>query len=391
MSTNATGSRKDIYTGKSILVDSDEHVIPNFMGGHLSYRGLIDKSTNEQFGSGIDAFLSNALKPFLVVIGARSDRNRSSQTGPLKGVLGSDDRLYNVMPGGVVEPQPRLSINSTDGLVHLSGIAPNADVIRTLVTKWANRAGHGLDLVEKIVASLKPGLAPSPELTFGLDLFQMDCYRAIGKMACNLFAGRHPEEFRSAGFDKIRDWINGGELAEAPPVQLAICPSECNQFTELDHWVRVHVSETESVEGTVVVLGTFAFSVKLGTFTGGTETVFSYRVDQIGMQHRQDDRNDLAVSVEPFDCARSRTYEDFQQLAVSQLKLLMPKVLSRQRDMWLRRLIEQAFEQVGLKRGEYLESDAEKRNFANILSKRLSDEIRIELARHNAADEDESA
>jgi hypothetical protein len=42
----------DIYTTRPIVTPSNEHVIPNFLGGKLEVAGLIDRTTNSGFGQG---------------------------------------------------------------------------------------------------------------------------------------------------------------------------------------------------------------------------------------------------------------------------------------------------------------------------------------------------
>lgn len=75
----------DAYTRTHILTESAEHVIPNFLGGPLVCRGILDKATNDTFGHGIDAALSDGLRPFIVLLDARSDRQGSKPPNPLKG------------------------------------------------------------------------------------------------------------------------------------------------------------------------------------------------------------------------------------------------------------------------------------------------------------------
>src|SRR4051812_6619585 len=62
----------DIYKKQPITVDSSEHVLPDALGGKLQVRGVIDKTTNDWFGGGIDAALERGLRAFRLLLDARN-------------------------------------------------------------------------------------------------------------------------------------------------------------------------------------------------------------------------------------------------------------------------------------------------------------------------------
>jgi hypothetical protein len=62
----------DIYKKTPIAVRSAEHILLNRLGGRLSSRGLIDKTTNDVFGDTIDKAVAKMIEFPRVVLGAPS-------------------------------------------------------------------------------------------------------------------------------------------------------------------------------------------------------------------------------------------------------------------------------------------------------------------------------
>ena len=95
-------SKIDIYTKQPILRDSKEHVLPNFLGGRVQRNGLIDKQTNDMFGSSIDAKFDQATVAIRNLIDARSDREPERPVPTIRNVVGADGRTYHIKAGGHV-------------------------------------------------------------------------------------------------------------------------------------------------------------------------------------------------------------------------------------------------------------------------------------------------
>lgn len=105
----------DVYTRQPIAKPSEEHVVHNFLGGRLKSRTILDKSTNERFGQGIDAHLYRAWQPILVMLDARSHRSGGSAPSRLRDVPGSDGNRYFLEAGGKITVAPRLNMGVIDG------------------------------------------------------------------------------------------------------------------------------------------------------------------------------------------------------------------------------------------------------------------------------------
>lgn len=378
-------SEIDIYTTNPILVDSDEHVIPNFLGGRLKHRGLLDKSTNELLGQQVDAVLYDALSSFVVVTDGRSSRAPNMPPPSLRNVPANDGKSYRVHAQGIVELPSIIEIRGTSASLSVSGSIPNRRVLKKALTNWVQRNKGPTELIDRVLSNVTDVTIPSPQLTFDVNLLDTECYRAVAKMACNLFAASVPHAFLDSAFDGMRRWILGKNREVEPPVQLTHCPSVSSQFGELDHWVRV-VASDGVVVGTVVLFGGFAFSIDLGRVSGLADCAFSYRIDQHGRRDRRNHADDIVACSEPHELARARSSDHFLALFKTQLELVVSNVMARQRILWIERAIEESFLAMGIRPGECLAGDDEVYAFATELSRRLMDALSTNIAMRDRAD-----
>jgi len=79
----------DIYKKTRIVTPSAEHILLDSLGGRLTSTHLLDKSTNDRFGSTIDRALADLMLPFRVLLDAKAgdgrDARASSALGPQTG------------------------------------------------------------------------------------------------------------------------------------------------------------------------------------------------------------------------------------------------------------------------------------------------------------------
>ncbi len=329
----------DIYKKRPITTDSQEHIIPNFLGGCLQPSGLIDKTTNDEFGSSIDAALNRALLPFRVFLDARSHRKPNEPAPTIGKVKGADGVEYRVEAGGYAKVRrPRVEIHEDDNLITIRGTISDEGELRQALWKLARRKGLNLDtLVERLMTDAEHRSEAPPILDFPLPLLDKDPYRAIAKIACNLLALHDRELFLTSAFDPIRAFVLEGTSPTPHPVQATDVDLRRAGMGPLDHYASVQSSEDGHVRGLVVLFGTLAFAIHLGT-TSAPATPFrrTYRVDQLGRADRLDDDFDHKVVGEPFEVCCARSYEEYRSLCEKQLRLLA-------KDVELRRLVADAY------------------------------------------------
>ncbi len=333
----------DIYTEKAIQAPSKEHIIPNFLGGQLISCELIDKFTNDYFGGSIDAALAQALRPITVPLDARSDR-KPNEPAPAMQATSVDGETYEVRAGGVVRPTPKLDVQVIGRELHINGSAPGMPEIRQALRKKVKQLGLSLDEVMKQVESLATKhIGLMPKLTFPVEIWNRDPYRATAKIACNQLGMHEQALFLRPEFNSIRQFVMHGTQPEVLPVQVApvdIRRPESAPMGRLDHLVIVHgTAATGQVTGLVTYFGLLSFVVNLATCTLDKNFSYSYRVDQFGRSDRQNASADLKMAIPSFESCARLSYEEFRETALAQLNSLLPEVFDIQRQHWLRRII----------------------------------------------------
>lgn len=321
---------RDIYTLREITRDSGEHIIPNFLGGRWEAKGLLDRTTNSEFGSGIEAALEQAFRPLRLVLDGRKGDRRTKPGRPIN-VEGVDGNTYQLLPGGKLAVCPSFQIYETDNGFTIGGRFRDRKQIREAIKNYAKKCGQNPDtLALQLFESAVTIDEDAP--AFKLDISLNDqCWRAIAKMACNLFASHHRELFLSQEFNEIREfvWAGTGHVQNFVDVS-EIDISGTTGLGVFDHLITIQMDDAGHVRGGVVLYGYFAFVVRLGQTGSTTETKHSYRVDQFGRSDRKDDFGDTSLEFEDFEFAAARSPQAFRAVLNCQAARLFSAV-----DIWV--------------------------------------------------------
>lgn len=319
----------DIYTRAPISRRSSEHVLPNFLGGALEVRDLIDKSTNDRFGATIDAALDKATLPFRNILNARSHRDPSRPVPTLQNVRGMDGKKYNLSSGGLVKLIPEIRIEEKPGHIHIAAVVSDIGDVRQALRKTARRKGKDInEIIKQLEVAATPRKEPSPELTLPITIFSHDCYRAVAKIACNHFAIYGRDTFLNATFDGIRMLVLNGEGNPADFVQPIDVDISSTRIGPLDHLVSSWLDEDGQARAYVVLFGFLGFSIKLGSTADGSPPFrHTYRVDQLGRSYRKSDSADLEVRLPVFEAAFMRTYDEWRSSTLEQVQRLAKSII----------------------------------------------------------------
>jgi hypothetical protein len=330
----------DIYTLRAIDQPSVEHILPRSLGGRLKAIGLIDKTTNDRFGSGIDAAIDRAFHSIRVILGAPSADGHLPR--PLKGITAADGERFDVAPGGKVTPRTKVKVTPMDGdKIHLEATVPDVGSVRQMLRKHARRTERNLDeIVAALMEDATDRFEAMPELTFELPLDEPDLPRACAKVACNLFAHRDARLFLTSAFDPIRSYVHTGVTRMEPSVQPVLVDVTSAGLGPLDHLVRIDSTATGEATGMVVYFGLIAFVVRLGFLPPEVSPqVRSYRVDQLGSQDRVDHPDDLFIPIPSFVDANSEPAESFDTGMQAHVEKLVTTVMRIQRDRWFQGVV----------------------------------------------------
>lgn len=288
----------DIYTKLPIQVPSEEHIVVNALGGRRSH-ALLEKATNDVFGSTIDAELARTINVIRVLLDAKSGDGASPP--PVRGATSPDGEAYDLLPGGKPEmAHPRLKVETSEsGEVQVTGQARTIRELERLGKRTLGKLGAPPDALRAGAVAVE---SRAPRL-------RMDCsftpgtWRAIAKMACNLFALERRDMFLEAAFDPIRNFVlRGGNTWDFISVNTAplVFDAAPVAMGELDHLVAVQGDSSGAVRGLFVLYGHLELLVELGSTSIRTPFTSTYRVDQIGGRDRENDPADRSVRIPTF-------------------------------------------------------------------------------------------
>jgi hypothetical protein len=247
----------DIYSKQPILTLSREHIIPNFLGGRWADDELIDRRQNSTFGSSIDAALEKTLAPMRVVLGAVSGTGEVPPS--IRNVPVGEGRMIDIGSGGIPRSVPNLRFpvdKDEDGQVtqvNPRGEVPDVATLERLTRRIRKNYNIPLSSIEAIGV---PARRYEQTVTFNFS-FDVEQYRAMLKMACNLFACYHRPIFLRDDFDAVRTLVaRGGDTSDhiTPNMFQQPLNDSRHSFGPLDHLVHVRgYADSGRVEGLVAI------------------------------------------------------------------------------------------------------------------------------------------
>jgi len=173
--------------------ESEEHIIPNAIGGRLTSRKLLCIGCNNSLGSSIDADLANQFNPIAAMLNIRRDRGKPKA---FDAQMESSGEKYKIEPGG----KPRLLRPEIDR--NTSTITANSlQQIETILTREQKRGNYlnldRDDTMNKIRQDIEQGKLSTQKylngpIKFNIQLGGFDFWRAICKIATNfyIFSGK---------------------------------------------------------------------------------------------------------------------------------------------------------------------------------------------------------
>ncbi|WP_147439651.1 HNH endonuclease [Corallococcus sp. CA049B] len=374
----------NIYTKQPFDDLSNEHIIPNFLGGRLQTREIVNGHTNQHF-SRIDAALTESLKFFIVSLNARSHREPGDSPPSMQVSSPDGEKLIIDADGSTRAVPGSLDISFSEEGVHITGTPPNEMAVRKALERKAKQAGVVLDIdksMDKIRHLLKPQLKPIPPIQFTTELWTTEPYRATAKIAFNLLGFRAPLIALQGEFDAVRKYILNGERPEKHLVEAAaidIRTPEGKRIGPLDHLVLVRGDASSSqVRAIVVYFGLLAFVVKLGDCRLERGFSYSYRVDQLGGAARLDDAYDLALEVPSFEVLSARSDEQVLEAVHEQSGKLLLDVQEIHNNLWINSTVKRHWKAAFRGKSQGQLSEDEQMQFIN----ELTHEIAVGLSHH---------
>ncbi|QQR47402.1 hypothetical protein JKA73_15665 [Myxococcus xanthus] len=368
----------DIYLKRVIKKPSREHIIPNFLGGRLVDKSLIDASTNTYF-SDFEALLAEELRFFIVALDARSHRLPDVHPPALQVTSIDGQKLVIDAKRGARVVPGKFEIKIVGREVTISGVVSSEVELRRALERQLERAGVEVDIEEvmgRIRPLIKSRLTAVPPLKMGYNIWSDDAYRATAKIAFNMLGRSEPELALRKEFDAVRQFILDGSRPSAPPVEvieLDLTEAGTNPLGPLDHMVMVRGdSAMGTVTGFVTYFGVLSFAVRLADCVLGGDFSYSYRVNQLGGNDRENGDAESRIEVPSFQRCAQRDYEQCVELTVRQTEVLYANVRKIQRERWIEATVGRHWKSALAGASEREMTEDEMRVFVNSLAHELS-------------------
>lgn len=166
---------------------SEEHIIPNALGGTLTSTKLICKQCNSSFGSDCDASLANDFKLFANFLNIKRDRGTNQ---PLVGQTLTEK--YKIQPGGkpaIVKPIIQVDDTKQGKAIHIEA----RDIGQARQILEGLKRNHPEIDVEKALSQVQEGRRYLDEFVKLQFVFSgKDSLRSVAKMAYFLLKHKHP-------------------------------------------------------------------------------------------------------------------------------------------------------------------------------------------------------
>lgn len=293
--------------------ESEEHIIPNALGGRLLSKKLLCIQCNSTFGSSIDADLANQFNSIVAMLNIKRDRGKPRAFEAQ--VEGSGEK-YKIEPGG----KPRLLKPEIErGTSTIKIKADNVEQIKTILEREQKR-GRYLnlnidDIINKIKEDIEQGKLSTQTylneaLTFDVQPGGVNFWRAICKIATNfyIFSGEDNQHI-SHLIPYIKDGIQPSRL-------YAYFFNRDNLFPKyLEAELVIHSlylkgePATKNIYMLIELFSTFQFVVLLSDNYNGKEFKYLYSYNVLERKYL-DVNYDLEISPDEINQALSGKFDN---------------------------------------------------------------------------------
>ncbi|WP_195345130.1 HNH endonuclease [Paraclostridium sordellii] len=163
--------------------ETEEHIILNSLGGKLKSKKLICKNCNSKLGDSIDSVLSEKLKPIATLLNIKRDRGKPQKFT----AYSTSKEKFNIYPGGIPEStKPTIEeIETNNGKLITIKARDKKEAKKIL--KGLNRKYKDIDVDKELSKSLETKQYMEDYLNFNIEIGSELEYRAICKMAINIY------------------------------------------------------------------------------------------------------------------------------------------------------------------------------------------------------------
>ena len=351
--------------------DSEEHIIPNAIGGRKKVRGFICRTCNSDSGSEWDGELASQLNPLSIHLGI----NRQRGSVPPQNFATASGQSVRVNADGTMSPaKPEVTVTPEEETTSIYVSARSKKELRQALKGLQRKHPNLLDVdIDKLMLEVQGNLRYSSDpIGFSADFGGAGAGRSLVKTALALVfdADIDPSQCDLA-LDYLRNkdgepcfsyyYVRGRDLVVNRPAKL---PFHC-----------VHVigrSSDSTLLGYIEIYGLWRMVLCLSETYCGEDFSNTYAIDPVvGRELGITVNMDLPLS----EIREAYEYKRFNEAVYKQaIRDVMDTVMEigfrRERDRVVRRAIDAALAKLGIQDGDVMSED---------LVSRLAEDIAVEI------------
>jgi HNH endonuclease len=260
-----------IYCGQD--TGSEEHIIPESLGGKLKSKTIICQTCNNTLGSSVDApFVSQ----FDFVRNYYGIRSNGGKPPIIRGLVDGSGTEFDILPGGV----PQLTnpkVEKTDKEMHFTyrNVAEAKKNLKSIKKKYPKAS---LQKAEKVTTTLG-------NLKLSISIGGDELFRGIAKVAFEYFAYIHGTGVvQNDEFNRIRNYISEGadDATNISYFQLLTIPKTLHKIEFPHHSVLIlHKEVDEPVVCIIKLFGIYNFQIIVADSWNGIPFSYLHKVNAL--------------------------------------------------------------------------------------------------------------
>lgn len=165
---------------------SVEHIINNSIGGRLKSKDLLCIKCNSSFGSDLDVAISEAFSFFSNQIDVKRDRGEAPDVQGVETTTGEEMKISPQGKPYLAKPSVNV-IKKDDGQTNYKIVARDKEELKKILAGVKKKHPEHADKIDEYVEKVQIQTRVPDELKFSLQVGGNEIFRAVTKMAINLY------------------------------------------------------------------------------------------------------------------------------------------------------------------------------------------------------------
>ncbi|PWV55519.1 HNH endonuclease [Chitinophaga sp. S165] len=259
---------------------SEEHILPQGIGGRLTSTELLCRNCNSKYGSTIDKDLSKQFESFVALL--RLKRQRSKELPILKNLISPSGKLFTLKDGRFPEPVHSPVTKTANGY---SINARNEEEFQAIL-KGFKKKYPGSDFMEMENKVERSSSYMEEPIQIQMNVGGDSLLKAVGKIALNYYLSKHGDR---KYVTPLLDFINGNLNNDEYVHHHLIEPSISWNPREVSHTICLQGNpDTHTLVAYIILFSSASYIVNLSETYAGPSCSYTYCYDV--MTHQEVDK-----------------------------------------------------------------------------------------------------